>query len=157
MTHEVIQQALAALEFLCKRCEEQGFYSPTRQPLVIETMKNLVAALDAENEWQQVPKEPTAAMMLAFRDHASLHSVKEAYKKMLAAAPKREAEPIINTSLFRPNPITATNQVERYPRREDDQKVLSAIEWMEKNDWGVESKVDSSWPKIRMDISEEND
>lgn len=38
-----------ALLFLCRRCEEQGFYSPTRQPVVQEAL-SLISSSPADNK-----------------------------------------------------------------------------------------------------------
>lgn len=56
-------------------------------------LRAAIAALEGmQKDWQLVPKEPTAAMVYAFRDAVTLLQIKNAYKAMLAAAPNETGE-----------------------------------------------------------------
>lgn len=54
---DAILKAKEAIEFYQKRCNEQGFYSPNKQPIVEEALASINKALEPDNWVNPTPKE----------------------------------------------------------------------------------------------------
>lgn len=65
MSIKALSKAKEAILFLCKRCDEQGFYSPPRQQLIVESLEQIdeeISKLIALKEQADELYVPVASM-----------------------------------------------------------------------------------------------